>query len=571
MKIKPSSFYIRKLTNMLREPSKKAKIVWIFTIGILLAVNWGLIFNLGDFIGVIYLTSIIPMIIAAVVFKTKGGVLTGLVGGVLLLSFTPIFPLLEERIFFANLVSWASVSGSLVLMGVFIGGIFEMFNNQIKELTEVSLYDSSSNLPNRSNLIKRVDTLIEEEETEDISIILLDIENYEEIMNSIGHTKWGEFLKEIATQLKERQEIKFNLNGKKYEGRDMEINVYHIYNNKLGFLILNASETELTDLIEGLKDNTEFPFYYKKIPIYLDSHLGVASYQKGDQAVELFLHAYQAKNTAIKEKKKVKIYEKVLAAKELESFMLLGEVRKALDEDEFELYYMPKVSLQSNKITGVEALIRWQHPEQGNISPGKFIPLVEKTGIINELTDWVINRSAEEKKLLENRGIDVNMAVNITARNLEKEGFVEDLKNIIVQNGLDPAQFELELTETDIIEGFLDGNKSLNKLRKEGIKTSMDDFGTGYSSLTYLNNLDFNILKIDLSFVKAMQKNKKSYEIVKTAIKLGQDLGMEVVAEGIENQEAMEMLINLGCDYGQGYYLGKPIPREEFVDFYNSW
>ncbi|SDM18287.1 sensor domain-containing protein [Halarsenatibacter silvermanii] len=440
-----------------------------------------------------------------------------------------------------------------------------------EELEEVSFYDPNSGLPNSSSLIKNMDKLIEEEKTEDIYLLVIDIKNYEEIMNSIGHTRWGGFLKEIATQLKERLELKFILNEREAANSDMEISVYNIYHDKLGFLLVNTSEDRLTDFIEELKDKTELSFYYNSIPIFLNSHLGVAPYQKGDKAVELFQRAYQAMNSAVSDKKRIKIYEEALETETQENFMILGDVRNALDEDQFELHYMPKVRLKTGEITGVEALIRWPHPERGNISPGEFIPPVERTGLINELTHWVLNRAAEKKRILADRGIDINMAVNISPRNLKQKGFVEDVKNIIAQNGLKPAQFELELTETEIMEDVIGGNNSLGQLLKEDIKISMDDFGTGYSSLAYLKNLDINTLKIDLSFVQVMNEDKKSYEIVKTAIRLGQVLGKEIVAEGIESQDVMGDLKELGCDYGQGYYIGKPMPREDFVDFYGSW
>ncbi len=438
-----------------------------------------------------------------------------------------------------------------------------------EELEKLSLYNPNSGLPNSSNLIKRVDELIEAKKTDNIYLIFIDIKNYEDIMNSIGHTRWGEFLKEIANQLKERQEIKFILNDR--ENRDVEISVYNIYHNKMGFLVANATKDTFIDFIEELKDNTELPFYYNNIPIFVNSHLGVAPYRKGDKAVELYQQSYQAMNTAVKEKVGIKIYEEALEKNSRENFMLLGEVRNALDEDQFELHYMPKVKLNTGKILGVEALIRWSHPEYGNISPGEFIPLVEPTGLIDELSQWVINRAAEGKRFLGERGIDVNMAVNISPSNLKQKEFVENVKNIIANNGLQPAQFELELTETEIMEDVIRSNNSLKQLLQEGIKISMDDFGTGYSSLAYLKNLDINTLKIDLSFVQAMNEDKKSYEIVKTAINLGRVLDKEIVAEGIESQQVMEELNELGCDYGQGFYICKPVPREEFVDFYNSW
>ncbi len=453
------------------------------------------------------------------------------------------------------------------------GNINDITERKKKEekLEEISLYDPDSGLPNSSNLIKKADELKDESEAENIQLILLDVDNHEEIMNAIGHTRWGDFLREVATQLKARQEIKFNLNDKNDRNRDMEIKTYNIYRNKLGFMLVNVSEDRLPDFVQTIKSNAELPFYYNKIPVFLDSYLGVASYKEGVTGADLLQNAYQAMNSAAKEKKKIKFYKETLKEKTRENFQLLGEIKNALVEGQFELYYMPKVKLNTGEVVGAEALIRWLHPEEGIISPGQFIPHVEKTGLIDELSQWVISETAEEKLLLAEDGIDINMAVNISPQNLKQKDFVEELRNIIAKKNLSSDQFELELTETEIMEELTEGNNSLNQLMEEGFKVAMDDFGTGYSSLAYLKNLDIDSIKIDLSFVQAMEEDKKSYEIVKTAIRLGKILNKEVVAEGIESKKVMDELNQLGCDYGQGYYICRPVPREEFVDFYNSW
>ncbi len=443
--------------------------------------------------------------------------------------------------------------------------------NKEKELEEVSLYDSDSGLPNSSNLIREVDVLMEEGKRGDIHLILLDVENHEEIMNAIGHARWGEFLREVAMQLKERQEINFTLNNKEDRNKDIEIKVYNIYRNKLGFLLVNVSEDSLSDFVHTIKSNAELPFYYNKIPVFLNSYLGVVSYKEEDSGADLLQNAYQVMSSAAKEKKKVKFYKEAIKDETRENFQLLGEIQNGLVEDQFELHYMPKVKLSSGEIVGVEALIRWLHPEEGIISPGRFIPHVEATGLINELSRWVVNETAEERLLLAEAGIDVSMAVNISPNNLKQEDFVQEVKDIIAEKNLSPDQFELELTETEIMEELTTGNNTLNMLMEEGFKIAMDDFGTGYSSLAYLKNLDIDSIKIDLSFIQAMQEDKKSYEIVKTAIRLGKILNKEVVAEGIESENVMLELNKLGCDYGQGFYICKPVPREEFVKFYKKW
>jgi len=223
--------------------------------------------------------------------------------------------------------------------------------NKEKKLEELSLYDPNSGMPNSSNLIKTVDELIDEErKRENIYLVVLDVENYEEIMKAIGHTRWGGFLNEVATQLKERLEIKFILNDKQVQNGNIKIKSYNIYHNKLGFLLMNVSENRLSEVLLMIKSNTEQPFYCNKIPVFLDPHLGVASHKTGDSGADLLQNAYQAMNTAVKEKKKIQFYNETLKEKNRESFELLGEIKNALADDQFELHYMPKVKLSSDLI-----------------------------------------------------------------------------------------------------------------------------------------------------------------------------------------------------------------------------
>ncbi|MFW6270833.1 MAG: EAL domain-containing protein, partial [Bacillota bacterium] len=200
-----------------------------------------------------------------------------------------------------------------------------------------------------------------------------------------------------------------------------------------------------------------------------------------------------------------------------------------------------------------------------------FIPQLEKTALINRLSWWVINKAAEEKLYLQKQGIDINMAVNITPHNLQGNDFISNISSILNKYNISSSQFELELTETEIMEELKEGKKLINLLLKKGYKVAMDDFGTGYSSFAYLKNLDFDIIKIDLSFVREMETDRRSYEIVKTAIKLGHVLDKEVVAEGIENKNIMQQLKELKCDLGQGYYISKPLFKKEFIEFYRNW
>jgi EAL domain-containing protein (putative c-di-GMP-specific phosphodiesterase class I) len=248
---------------------------------------------------------------------------------------------------------------------------------------------------------------------------------------------------------------------------------------------------------------------------------------------------------------------------------LLGDINQSLQKDYFELYYQPKIDLRNNQVTSYEALIRWNHPEKGFISPGEFIPKVEKSSLIEPLTDWVIEKSISDIKEYEYKEneLDINVAINISARNFQDPNFVDNLFKHIDSYNLDPTKFAIEITETDLMIEMESNIDKLYRLRSRGVQIYLDDFGKGYSSLKYLKKLPIDYIKIDKFFIEDVEKEATKQDIVLSIIKLSHALDIEVVAEGVEKESQLEYLRSIDCDYAQGYYFTRPDKKENIINW----
>lgn len=256
--------------------------------------------------------------------------------------------------------------------------------------------------------------------------------------------------------------------------------------------------------------------------------------------------------------------------KKVESFHLmpeLDELKIALDQNQLLLHYQPQVDIKTGEIKGVEALVRWQHPERGLIYPNMFISLAEENNLIADLTSQVIAMSMQQSREWKNAGLNTRISVNISAENITGLTLPEQLSQMLIGSNLDPAMLTLEITESALMGELVTSLDILTRLRMKGFGLSIDDFGTGYSSLSQLHRIPFTELKIDQSFIMSMESDDESRAIVKTCIILGHELNMEVVAEGVESQGIMDTLKILGCDIAQGYHIARPMPHDKLLEW----
>jgi EAL domain-containing protein (putative c-di-GMP-specific phosphodiesterase class I) len=249
----------------------------------------------------------------------------------------------------------------------------------------------------------------------------------------------------------------------------------------------------------------------------------------------------------------------------LQLLQLETDLRRALERKEFIVVYQPIMSLETGRLCGFEALIRWPHPERGLISPIDFIPLAEETGMIVQIGEWVLRESCEQMdrwQLIFPTDPPTFMCVNLSVKQFSQQDLIEKVATILKETNLPPSSLKLEITESAVMENVETATKMLNQLRQLGVQLAMDDFGTGYSSLSNLHRFPINTLKIDRSFITRMVENNENAEIVRTISGLAQNLGMDVVAEGVETKEQLEILRALGCKYGQGYFFSKPLDAQ---------
>lgn len=248
-----------------------------------------------------------------------------------------------------------------------------------------------------------------------------------------------------------------------------------------------------------------------------------------------------------------------------------SSLRKALEREEFVLHYQPQFELATNKIIGAEALIRWQHPENGLIPPLDFIPLLEETGLIVPVGDWVIQKACSQIIEWNNQGIKApRISINISAKQFNQRNLTKNIMKIISQTGVNPELLELEVTESTIMRNFDHVVKVLTELHDNNIMLSVDDFGTGYSSLSYLKHFPIDVLKIDRSFVKEIPGNTDDTAIVNTIISMGHNMNLKVIAEGVETQEQRNCLTTLGCEFAQGFYFSRPLSADDFLAYVNQ-
>jgi diguanylate cyclase (GGDEF)-like protein len=426
-------------------------------------------------------------------------------------------------------------------------------------LEHAAYHDALTKLPNRAYLIERLNLLLEIgiEISHKYYVIFLDLHRFKNINDSLGHTVGDKVLMLVARRL--LRTVRFEDTVARLGGDEFAI-------------ILNdlSSVEEAMEYAEKIHHKLTQPFSLRGHKIFTNVHMGISPFDSEHKKPEDILRDADIAMHHAKEKgSNFAVFDKELRSSLLEKIKLEADLRFAIQRNELSMHYQPLISLKDGEIIGFEALLRWNHAKLGFISPVKFIPIAEESDLIIPITNWILKQTTDqlaEWQKISTSYRNLMVSVNISGKHLAEEGLLEEVKKCLKNSKLAPSALKLEITESTAMSNAERTIEILNKLNKLGVQLSIDDFGTGYSSLSYLHRLPFDTLKVDRSFVYPVGENGENSEILQTIVSLAKNLKMRVIAEGIETESQLQLLQNLGCDYGQGYLFSKPLPQGEMED-----
>lgn len=428
------------------------------------------------------------------------------------------------------------------------------------QLQHQALHDSLTELPNRTLFEDRVQQALRTAHREKrlFSILLADLNHFKEVNDTLGHRAGDELLTTV---------------GKRFQATLRESDtVARFGGDEFVFLLANTDAAGATHAAEKLLAAVQEPLTIGDHTAYVGASVGVAMYpEDGEDAQTLIRHADVAMYTAKRAGSGYALYHHEEDPYSTERLALIAGLRRAIDEDQLVLHYQPKIALGTGWITGVEGLIRWQHPERGMIPPGEFVPLAEHTGLIRPMTVWVLNEALRQHKAWQDDGIGLRVCVNISMWSLRDVEIVETIQRLLHHWDVEPRWLKLEVTESALMTDPPRSMALLMRLAEMGLTIAIDDFGTGYSSLGYLDQLAAHELKIDRSFVRDLVTHEGHQRIVQGTVSLGHDLGLQVIAEGVENGETAVLLAEYGCDMAQGYHIGRPMGADDLAVWYHMY
>jgi diguanylate cyclase (GGDEF)-like protein/PAS domain S-box-containing protein len=418
-----------------------------------------------------------------------------------------------------------------------------------------ALHDSLTDLPNRTLFRDRIEQAIAlaEREGGHVAVAMMDLDRFKDVNDSLGHHAGDALLVEIGRRLRATLRCSDT--------------VARLGGDEFGVLISKPrSAGDVVVVIDKMRAALEQPVIVDGLSLPAEGSIGIAMFPTHGRDVDTLLrHADVAMYSAKEEKAGYLFYDNSRSESDPARLTLVSELRRAIEQQELVLYYQPKAALESGAVRSVEALLRWNHPTRGLVGPDEFIPLAQQTGLIKPLTLYVLEEALSQCQSWQREGMRLGVAVNLSVRNLLDAEFPEQVSGLLDKHRVDPGLLELEITESIVLSDPVRTKRVLDKLSGMGVTLSIDDFGTGYSSLAYLSQLPVDEIKIDRSFVMNMAQCDNDAVIVRSTIDLGRNLGLEVVAEGVETEEAWDALSQLGCTLAQGYYLSRPVPADELT------
>ena len=417
-------------------------------------------------------------------------------------------------------------------------------------------YDSLTNLPNRSLLREQLNQVLEKQKELPamIPVITLSLDRINRINSTLGHDIGDSVLCKVAQRLSNCRE---NINiVARLEAAEFAIVIQPV-----------TEKQDAAKIAQHILDIVAQPMIIKGSELYLTASIGISlSPSDASDGDQLLKNAYTAMyNSQQQGGNNYQFYMAKVADSSINIFTQETCLRNALKRSEFEVYYEPQIEIKTGKIIGAEALVRWNHPERGRVSPGEFIPMAEEMGLIAPLGEWVLETACRQTKAWQTQGLPpLRVAVNLSARQFEQKNLTERVSQILRETNLDPKCLELELTEGLILQDETAAHQAFTVWRDMGIRIAIDDFGTGYSSLSYPKRFPFDAIKIDKSFIRDIADDRQNAAITIAIIQMAHYMNMTVIAEGVENESELAFLCAHGCDEIQGYFFSRALPRAEF-------
>ena len=430
-----------------------------------------------------------------------------------------------------------------------------------KSILKLAYWDEMTQLPNRASFMAKLSTAMAHAQAkkESLSVIVMNLDRFKQINNVLGQKAADEVLLGVAARISSSVR------------RSSDV-IARFGGDEFAILLPHADATTGLNVAHTLLKTLEAPIQIKDQFVDISAAAGIATYP--DHALDegqLLSHAEIAMHASKTRHSGAVVFDLDMDIGSQGNLSFASELKSAMSTNQFVFYVQPKLELATGKVCSVEALIRWEHPQKGFIYPDEFIPFAEQSGYIRDISLWMLAEAARFSALWIANSIEIPVSVNLSTRDLIDQDLPNKISSILNAHNVSTESISIEITESSIMDDPLRAEHTLDRLSRMGITLSIDDFGTGYSSLAYLKRLPVDELKIDKSFVLKMEENSNDIKIVKSTIDLGHNLGLKVVAEGIENKMTWDLLKEMGCDLGQGFYMSRPIPAENFIAWMENW
>lgn len=451
------------------------------------------------------------------------------------------------------------IAAAIALFGVIVyrtvGRSLASISEELEKHKHDSMHDDLTGLPNRALFDDRAEQAVRltRRRDETAAIIVLDLDRFKETNDTVGNRAGDRLLAELANRL-----------SKRLRGSDT---VARIGGDEFGIVLPTVdSEANVVRVVEDLRRALTAPFMIDGVSVVVEVSAGIALIGEQRFPAKTYLQrAERALQRAKSDPARIAVHDPGVDDENKDQLALIAELRSAIAKGELRLFYQPKPRLRTGKVRKVEALIRWQHPTRGLLTPNFFIPLAERTGLMRPLTYWVLDEAMRQSREWIAGGRGITVAVNLSQQSLLDETMHTEVARVLERHGVPAKALEIEITESALVTDLAAAKTALERLAAQGVTLSIDDYGTGHSSLAHVKQLPVSCIKIDRSFVSGMESDSANAAIVRSTVALARDLGIKLVAEGVETEGEWEELRKLGCDYAQGFLISRPIPAHELT------